>query len=74
MVITTNHPPKMMEILQERQMEVNAGCAVNRFFYLQASANTFGLRALRTLVQKAKVEVIPTGTGEVLCRLAHKLG
>lgn len=74
MVITTNHPPKMMEVLESRQLEVNAGCGTNKFFYLQTTANTFGLRALRTLVQKAKVEVIPTGTGDVLCRLAHKLG
>jgi hypothetical protein len=69
MIITTNHPPKMMECLQERQAQVNAGGDRQRFFYLKTSSPLFGLRALQRLATSGKVEVRPTAEGDALVRV-----
>ena len=69
MVITTNHPPKMMDVLEDIQDKVNAGGDRQRFFYLKTSSPLFGLRALQRLATSGKVEVRPTAEGDALVRV-----
>jgi len=47
MVITTNHPPKMMDVLEDIQDKVNAGGDRQRFFYLKTSSPLFGVSAMQ---------------------------
>jgi len=72
MVIVTNHVPKMMAILQNRQKEVNADGETQRFFFLKVSDPLFGIRALQRLVVSDKVEIKPLGSGDVVARLKEE--
>lgn len=69
MIVETNHIPKMMERLRERQEKVDAGGESHRFFFLRVSAPTFGVRALQRLVASGRVELKPVGNGNALVRL-----